>query len=947
MLSINCRIRETCFECVAKPFKWVAAFLKKLIQKVSSIACFIFAKLSSEKNVSGSFSKREVTLIREMHPPGLKRSSKRLETGRLETGSGPRPGLGDKDIKLKSEIFAEVDQFKQQKIPPYIHFDESLEEFRQFLRDYCSLCIDILHASKVAKKLDSGESLSPAVSSIFKALANLFMESRDRTEKSILRKLSQQKTETIDPSLQKVFKMLVKPALLRKDLSDFLCSKFKEHSLANQIARDEYMRPILQYVASPSPKKPVSEYCLSEEKCDPEFLQMLAHEATRFWDELVNVESSELYRELEQKIRDEFADSEHRQEIKDAYIAPVLSWLILSDFSTPLANLTGPLDSQKEAIVDKIFERCLELLVERKINQYSSLFETALQKNLNSIIYKTMQVNSERIVDFLSERIAHLIGAAPFKEIFDSLIQHVVLPHIKGMNEAMSLVHEHRALVKKAEQAALMTPKNALDEEMQQRAKNYLKQIDELGGEDLFLKNVLIDEYSDLPICSTNIQEAIEEEIKLSTQKLDSKFTILAKEKALFSSISNDLFDLILPSNISVPSNETAKTTDPFVELWERLYFPEEFYEIFNHFFKTTEEFVNPEMLLLLETIKTPALDIFKSIFLSCSKEILKRSLTLLVEMGFRELTDSLRLIELVSTQWLPTLNKNLLQLLIGQCFEKNLPKFIPLMHALVTDDPENRERHLNELQALLIKEFKLSYKDLSSNTFHISEVSKDDEQTLKTLPLSEDDWQLITRPLIKEYEKAVSQVQSKNCTPLEIKNILQKHFQIAAKENDPVFGEIFTELAFKAGNLPNEGLVSYFVKDAVSTELTTSVAPLRAGHQFLIDSITSSLKSTLLNRDYCESLLFGPPAPKPKYVEEKLSHQIHVTASLAHELILCTAGKKGAIASLAAKKYITDKPDMLDQLIRRVFNQLFRNSLLNTNLVQMSCLEIFRSLKH
>lgn len=858
MGSIN-RVVNALTYAPADPLKNLTSALNKLWKKVTTIATAIFAKLS----VKEVFSKREITLIRNVQPQ--------------PHAPHDAPPLKDRNVEVITPppINPDEEPAVHLKTPVYIEFDESLEDFRGFLRDFSTLCVDTVFESQVADQIDTFQNMAPSLPPVLKSFVKLIIEIGDKAAKPIFQKFSQQKAQIIDPTLKKIFKTLLKP--------------------------------------------------------DPTLTQaQQIDDRTALYETLLKQISTELH---DLKIPTS-------QNLKNHYIQPILSWLLLSDHSIPLAELFGPGDRFKEDIIDKVFERSIGLLVERKIDQYARVLERTMQRRLGEIVHNTMRINGNRIADFFSERIAELISSMSFQEMYDRVIHDVAFYQVEGVIKAENAVEEHRKLIEKAQRAVRMVPKTPEETASQQQAKNYLESVAQHGGQEAFLRHIQIEKYSEQPICSINLKQMIEQEIALTVQGNNPIYSRLANEKAIFSAIADNILNLLTATKKQVTADGTVEEIDPFVELWERLYFPEELQEVIKHASELVEEFITPDTTLLLESIKAPALEMVKNIFKSSAKEMLKKHLVQLVEIGINKVIDPESLEALWYDSILPIINTNLLRILMRKYVELNLNKFVPLFHKLLTDDPANRETNTQNLQQALITEAKGAFRTFDPNSFYANET-----------PLSDEDWRTLTQQLVDEFESTIIDSRINN-TPFdaahtsanEIKDILKHYFQDGSKENDPVYGEITMNLLFKAGNINHEGLVSYFIKDAVSTQVTSSVKDVRSNHKILVHSAADALKSNFLDPQRVKDMFNNVSKEKAANPKEKFAHQVNVTARLTHELIMRISEQKGAITAFAVRRFLTDKPDMLDQLMTKVYKKVFGERFINENLAVLCCDELFRS---
>ncbi|PJD97516.1 MAG: hypothetical protein CK425_02490 [Parachlamydia sp.] len=117
------------------------------------------------------------------------------------------------------------------------------------------------------------------------------------------------------------------------------------------------------------------------------------------------------------------------QNLETNYIAPLLDWALLSDFSQHPKKLRT--DFHEETF-NAVFEELGILLLEKKIDTFDLMMKKTLgPKSLSKIVDKMLHDNFMHITDFLTERTADLIHNAAYAKAFDAGIK-AIDEHIKA-----------------------------------------------------------------------------------------------------------------------------------------------------------------------------------------------------------------------------------------------------------------------------------------------------------------------------------------------------------------------------------------------------------------------------------------------------------------------------------------------------------------------------------
>lgn len=944
MLPLNAPKPLSCTETLLYAPIYV---IKKIWQTISAIASTIFSCLSSLCSPREFFNSREITLLRDER------------TSRNPNINIPLTPLIDRTITVKNPTNNPLldDEPINNQEPKYIAFDDSLENLRSFTREFSVLGVDVLYENLVVDHLDTAQTIAPSLPPVIKSIAKLLVEMGDKAAKPLFKKFSEQKAQTIDPALQKIFKTLLKPDLnyLREKLCVYLTENLANRTFEEGITASDYVTPLLNWVSCcEEQRQPLNELFLKNKKLDQQLIKQLLDKAQPFWNDQIDAEKSKLYLSLEETLCEEFKNTKVplKQTIDNDYIRPILAWMLLSNQSIPLNNIFGFIDPQKEELIDRVFERLISLLVEKKVDQYSSFLEKTMQRHLGEIIHQMMQKNAVRVSDFFSERISELITTMSFTETVDSLIHNTFTQQIQAISIAEDNREEEKQFLEKASAIAKIVPNTAESLEAQIRAQNHLNSVLKHGGDEAFLNHTLLEAFSKHPTCHPVIKQMIEQEIQWIMQGKDPGVVRRASEKALYTNLAENLLDLMMPIRKRLGTNGEIEEIDPFVDLWDRLYLPDEFYNLIKQSEELTQEFATPEMTALLEKIKLPVVEIIKKTFIVIVKDKLKKQLVDIVHSAFEKIINPEKVNEINAEHSLPSLNKNLIETFSKQELGRRLNEFAPLFYALVTSDSSEHDERFLELQQALIKQVKSKFDQFNPNEFYSNHEEKDNATQLVLSGLSDQDWLNLTKNIVGNLEQNIrqSKINKVDFNPEktnlgEIKDILKKSFKSEFKMNNPNFGNLSMDLIFKLGKFENEWLIGLFMKDKISTNVTESIEPWRQSHKKLIDTITEGLNDTFLNPTAVKSLLSNEPSKPSPLIEQKLTHQIDVTARLAYDVIIGLAQEEGMIISFATKKILKGNAEMLNKVITNIYKKLQGNRMVNQNLVVNVSEKIFKSL--
>jgi hypothetical protein len=931
---------------------------KQLCTKIWQAVCEFFAQFSRCLTPHFTFfSPHQITLLRDQRLPP-----------RLPLAPGPQAmqPLSQREFQPIA-LNAPNQPAQKAAVSPYKSFDPQLEEFRAFFRDFSTLLADSLHEKYLASGVESVQQSAPAFPALIKWAASLLVEVGDKASKPLFRSFAQQKAQVIDPALKMIFNTLLKDHLqIRSSVSRHLEEYLKTVTLPTGHTPQEYIDPVLSLVsASEGQKSGTAPLLPPDSKLAPSILMLLTQQAQKCWEQQQTIERKSLLSVMKQKLQQELKNPQlpKGQLLDQHYIDPILNWLLLSDHTTPIQDLFMPAENFRQDLIDKIMEQSVTLLVERQIDFYTSQLQVILQDKLNIIVRETLQKNAVRLSDFLTERFADLVTHMPFTHTFDAIVNDVIAAQVRGYIEAQAdpELNEQKTLLKEAKKKQLLTPLSLDEEKDIQMAKTHLEAVNAFGGEQVYLEQQFMEAFAKQPACTMQIQQLVQQQRVLRERKQGLGELKKASENALCNGIAEKFLTLMLSTKKRVAENGSIEEVQPLTELWNSLYLPPEFHQLQAHFEDLASEFITPAAVSMFSQVKKPLLEGLKISFNATLQEILKIQLMKLVQTALEKITVPEQLDKLMAENMIPAMNRQLIKRFMHQELEQNIAKAAPLFQKLLASSQKARTdlaetagaAHQDALADLLINTIKEKFRSFKPEQFKAVEKQHSDSGAvaLEYEPLAEKECKALALAVIERFKRIISQAQINGMpvdpatlTEKDIADILKESLNWSSGENDPVYWQLTSDLLFRLGGLSGETVISY-CKGLVGNTLTDAVSEMRESHHFLLETITSSLKETLLNKQYLQQLLSDTPCPHSQLTEQKLAHQIHITAALSHDLLMRKAECYGTPYKFAAKLIFTDNPDKLEQVMMRLYKQLLGKELLNQNLAVATIEEIFGSL--
>ena len=925
--------------------------LTRIWQTICRIAFKIFSMLGCSRSLERLFNSQELQLMRDERLALLAQPHNSLPHKKLTL---LKPSTMDSEIPSNEE-----EPSLSSKNYSYIKYDDTLEKGREAMRDISLLTLDIIHENSFEPMVESLQQMAPSIPPLVKSTAKLLIEMGDKAAKPLFTKLAQHKTEVIEPAIKAILKTLIKidSTTLRGDLFKYLQGQMEGVSLPPGQKSLHYIKPIMKRLFPKLKPSPLETNGVSPElTLDAKLMEELFAKAQAFCRTSNAADVDKLYHRLFHQIDQDLKDIKipNGQDLTKDYIKPVLDWLLRSDLSTPIADLFIPSENFDENLIDRVFEITTTILVEKKIDHYVNFLDETLQQRLGDILHNMILVNTVNIANYFSGRFSEMMTHFPYPETYDKLTSSIFAKQLEGFVTAKEAAKDHKKLLEKSRQAIKLEAYSPAEIKAKSRAEMHLAIVEQHGGEERFLQHMFLEAFSKQKCCNPNVLQIIEQQISTTLQNRDPKNAIHAIEQSFFASIADEIMTLMLPTRKKRGPNGVVEETEAVVELWNQLYLPPEFLELMKHVVEITSEFITPDTTSLFASIKEPLLMVTQKLAITLAQDMFKKKLVALLQKCFEMIANPEDLNELSAESILPTINELLLSYFMNQEIGRNAVKITPLFRDLVHSISVNRDAAYKKVQEGFLKIVKAKFHEFQGKNFHVTETVENGTHTLKFEDLSDDEILRMLSPLIEKIEKKLEEKLHEpghvrtTLDQREVLAIIKKFFEGAppAKFKEDAYGEIVMNLVFKIGGWKNEGLVGYFIRDALSQSITNSTQELRSSYHFLLTSAFQVMKRVFTDRTRMERYLGIVPSYHPEYTKEKLQFQTETLSRLTYDLITGVAGDKGVLTKMLTTKFIYNDSKAIHELIGKIYHEILGNKILNQNLLMQAVEEVFQSFR-
>lgn len=912
-----------------------------LWNKICTIVSRIFGVLSCGKGLDNLFDQREISLLRN---------------DRIVPPSSLPPQLLPDHLVIPMTTNEERPEEPAQpnQVLPRQQFDETLEEARIFLRDLVNLTLDVIDKEHIEPQIEAFQQLAPSFPPVVKSFAKLIIEMGDKAAKPLFKKLAEQKSEVIDPTLRKMLKTLLRTGNtnLRGDLFQYLKHELERRPLPKGQKPLDYIKPIMSWIFPKENERPLlASLFPSDGTYDSHLIDILCEKAQAFYQTYNVSDLDRLYYRMENKIHKDLKDFKipQGQDLDNNYIKPILNWLLCSEQLVPIYSLFSPQEQFDANLIDKVFESAIIFLVERKIDHYATILEKTLKRRLGEILQNTIRVNALNIANYFSARFAELITNMPYTKTVDNLISQVFAKHIEGYLVATKGMENHLKVLSKARRAIKLDAKTPAQIKVKKEAEEHLASVQNHGGEEKFLYDMFLEEFSRQPCCNPNIKKIIDQHLYNVLQKKDPSHAIPGIESSMYALLAGEITKLMLPSKKVINESGQVEERDPLVDLWNQLYLPDEFYELLKHVEELASEFITPEIVSLFASVKEPLLAGIEKLAMTLAQELLKNQLVDIIKKSFEIFANSENLDELAAETLLPNLNEQILKVFVKQELGRNVAVTSPLFHDLILAIPAQREEEIEKLQDIFLGMVKNKFNKFSPVNFYVTEAHSGGKAVLSYSNLTDASIKYLILNYIEYVEERLKEKMREPdrvhpaLTLNEVREVMKKLSLEKDKDNIPIFGEIVMNMIFKVGEWRNEGLIGFFIKDAISKGISTGTKEFRMNYHYLIQTMVGGLRSTFLDPVRISKMINSHSSSPPQHTKEKLQHQIDVTSRISYDMIIGLAGDQGAIAKFTTKKYFNEDHKTLSTLITRIYEKVLGDRILNENILMQVMTEIFR----
>lgn len=647
-------------------------------------------------------------------------------------------------------------------------------------------------------------------------------------------------------------------------------------------------------------------------------------------------------------------------------------------------------------MIDAYYEECISLLVDAKIELLLSDLKLKIVDKLPSIIEVTLKRNTAILTEELSGRIADLFVHMDLSEMIDKLtlaIDQHITTFIQAKNDVREEI-KHSSNDKELEaeelkaiayqfgtyetahpvlKQILTVPKgrstrtwngskefsewkkshelNLLNDLVKRLVSSLLpSRVEEIDGRSRTITGLQnLWRRLELPEELKNLGKEIEQFVK---HFLPEEFTFAEDVKELISRSAEQIIPTIIETHIQLFSShllfmmfETFITPQAFSQFMADSLLPvleEQCQDILmrnvyckslNKPTSTMASNLNELKLKLTECqkIEVAFFESFKSYFLSDSLAVLpltKEEKTALLETFFNIITTTVK-----NTPPTANLLKTILShLRENQILQNFAPKsisqaFSPFLKQSV--EPLKQLRTLGNL-------FQLKRQEIASEIFHLME-SKISEYKKNSGDLKEEAFiQRIALPFIHELEKVLIHESFNDMTESEAVILYLTETVPGAQEKDYYYAMI-DKLCFKIGEYGSwvEKALA-LAKKPINQSISASLQPLREDYA-LIDLFVSKLQKAFPDKKAIKTLLERREEPplSPKSFGRSLDKEIHRISGLVHDIFRSYANTGGWTGFLqtCAMPFVLGNSGDIENLIKKVYNQLFQHEHFNLNL--------------
>jgi len=629
-------------------------------------------------------------------------------------------------------------------------------------------------------------------------------------------------------------------------------------------------------------------------------------------------------------------------------------------------------------LIIPIYHQCLKILINNKLELLCQDFKVRLIDNLPRLIHTFLKENSSIIVKELSGRIADLLSHSDISKLIDDLTD-AFYHHIKTYTEAKKAVEEElgekASSTNESEFNATCAKKFATLPDAHPKLKEIItvpkdREADtwqDSKESKIWKRSVekrFVKQFSEILISALFPMKKIEEDgtiIEIDGIKNLWKRVIIPEE---FKSILNEIeaFSLrFLPEDFTIAKDARTLFSNAMNQLVPTLIRDELPSLVSKLFYKAFKALVRPEKLThVLHTYLAPVIE--EQCIDLVTRNIIENDLRKFTDLfselrtNRNELSKLSKGIKLFVHEKLKNLDEN---------SNAHIDRLTNLIHedieiALFSDNPKNQTLETIILSALSRSSTGKRYphheiaknairphwKEISAFLEMFSQKALEHNELEKKIakklyhffmgtinqykePITLEAFrEFIAKPLVIEFGGVLSNPDFAGDPP-EI--AIGKYLKASGPDEDKTnkYSEMILNLVFNIGEFG--GLGEYAVtalKDQIDLSITNSIARYKKGDYLLFAMIAKKLKEKFSTKEAIIDVFFTEPDKKTTAADlsEKITRISGIVYDLLYQIVPYGAKTIGTIGL-----GWTSTP--LDNTIRRIFNRLFQNELLNADL--------------
>lgn len=602
--------------------------------------------------------------------------------------------------------------------------------------------------------------------------------------------------------------------------------------------------------------------------------------------------------------------------VKNEIIAPFIEWLE-SDLRLSLADFytdKGIDVNENKEDIDKILEKTLSILVERKINRCVNLCHERLKGDLPEIVQKMVVDNGKKISSILIRRLFNLLEELHQKPSDDkpSLYSHL-------FDQILGTLDDHIQTAVNVKSERKLAPRKIKKSLKDNQDPDESRRAEEMGIDEYIKKNTEVlatKKYCESKVCHPLIAEINSNPNMTRENAFNTHFNQHAKE----------ILPLLLPKYKIELQDGSFEEIDGLIYLTNQIEIPNEIQEIIRDVKQIAEEVITPETK---NSIKKAFDDVWDFAYHYIEAFILKEARKHIregIEKAFLTMIqdvftkDGIR--NLSAQFFFPAIQSIILNQRAHTYIEKDLAHYAEKFPGLIqiTEKVKNSKELPEEESEKLEKEKDQKLKEIAEELLKkAKEDSREYNKEMEKMPIEE--YQQTIELQIEQimdqiwaylHKKEGEDAPIEKITPEFVKEAFETcifHEGQSVKGVDS-YGRIINNLLFNLGGLKGKMWFS-LIQVELNKGITSGTKDMRESSHSLLRILTKGLQRSKPTPEQINTLFFGKKEEKQN-PQDILPKEIAKTAKLTHDYIMQTIDEK--------IRYRDEEPQALHKKIGNLF---------------------------